>query len=105
MKDGEQKVVQAPDWLMKLVTEKMEAIKPYLDDYPAQIIMTPAREAPEDTDESVENWERCCDKCGTYCPPLEDNAEEANFFTGYTQLRHGDKTVMFSFGICPDCVE
>jgi len=88
---------------MDLIYAKLEAIKPALANNPAKIILTPAREAPEDTDESVKRWERCCDKCGTYCPPLDDDAEEANFFTGLTKLDYEEKEILFSFGMCSKC--
>lgn len=63
----------------------------------ANIVMTTLTEP--DPSQSIERWERTCDRCGTYVPPNADPP----FYTGTLSRESGGFRIYMAFGLCSVC--
>ena len=60
------------------------------------------------TGEERERWERTCDNCGRYVPPVPHDevvGKYTDFYTGYTQRIIEGIQIMLAFGVCGTCKE
>ena len=91
------KLVKVPPWVDSLVDQQMALLRERGVESEFKVVVMPLKEPPPLV--SMERWERVCDRCGTYCPP----GDEDSFFSGMTQRMFQGKRVIFFYGACPKC--
>lgn len=108
---GEARIIKQPPWVSALVDQRMAALKSGdvtssgLFNEKTKVIVVPLRDMPDGAD--PEYWERVCDKCDKYCPPVRDGDDwvEDAFFSGMVEERANGLRIILFYGSCPDCLE
>jgi len=91
--------VPVPAWLTSKIDQRLALMEQAgvfdvgLEDY--SMILTPLSD-PNPL-ESVTEWDRTCDRCGTF---VEDEGE---FWTGQVTTRHKGHHVTITYGVCGPC--
>ena len=93
-----------PPWLTALIDQRMALMEAELGPAATALssefgmVMTLLTEPPEDaSQETFEQWDRRCDRCGKFCAPGED------FFVGHTARELQGARVIITFGVCATC--